>query len=72
MWKLIFVALVALATAEKVKYNNYQVFRVTPQTEEQVEVIRNLEEISDGVCFNYYTFKKFNESKYKTQIFPSI
>ncbi|KOX71863.1 Zinc carboxypeptidase A 1, partial [Melipona quadrifasciata] len=51
MWKLIFVALVALATAEKVKYDNYQVFRVTPQTEEQVEVIRNLEEISDGFSF---------------------
>ena len=67
MWKLIFVALVALATAEKVKYDNYQVFRVTPQTEEQVEVIRNLEEISDGVCIralyeHYYTFKEFNES----------
>lgn len=67
MWKLIFVALVALATAEKVKYDNYQVFRVTPQTEEQVEVIRNLEEISDGVCIStlyehYHTFKEFNES----------
>lgn len=50
MWKLIFVALVALATAEKVRYDNYKVFRVVPQTEEQVEVIRNLEEVSDAVC----------------------
>ena len=51
MWKLIFVALVALATAEKVRYDNYKVFRVVPQTEEQVEVIRNLEEVSDAFSF---------------------
>lgn len=54
MWKLFFVALVALATAEQVKYDNYKVFRVTPQTPDQLEIVRNLEEISDSVCITEF------------------
>lgn len=50
MWKLILVGLVALATAEKVKYDNYKVFRVTPHTEEQLAIVRTLEDVSDSVC----------------------
>ena len=48
MWKLILVGLVALATAEKVKYDNYKVFRVTPYTEEQLSIVRTLEDVSDS------------------------
>lgn len=49
MWKLLFVVLVALATAEKVKFDNYKVFRVVPQNEEHLEMLRGLEEVSDSV-----------------------
>ncbi|XP_078043660.1 uncharacterized protein LOC144473566 [Augochlora pura] len=51
MWKVVLVALVALATAEQVKYDNYKVFRVTPQTADQLEILRHLEEVSDSYSF---------------------
>lgn len=51
MWKVFLLALVALATAEQIKYDNYKVFRVTPQTEDQLEIVRHLEEISDSYSF---------------------
>ncbi|KZC12084.1 PREDICTED: zinc carboxypeptidase-like [Dufourea novaeangliae] len=51
MWKLILLALVALATANQVKYDNYKVFRVTPQTEEQFQVLDSLEQMSDSYTF---------------------
>lgn len=50
MWKLIFISLVGLAIAEKIKYDNYKVFRIAPQTKEQFEIVRNLEDVSDAVC----------------------
>lgn len=50
MWKLIFIGLVGLAIAEKIKYDNYKVFRIAPQTKEQFEIVRNLENVSDAVC----------------------
>lgn len=49
MWKLILVALFALATAEQVKYDNYKVYRVLTQSEEQFEIVKNLEDVSDSV-----------------------
>lgn len=49
MRMLILIALVAVATAQKVQYDNYKVFRVTPNTEEQFQLISNLEDVSDGV-----------------------
>ncbi|CAK9803556.1 Zinc carboxypeptidase A 1 [Anthophora plagiata] len=51
MWKILFFAFVALATAEQVKYDNYKVFRVTPQTEEQLQFVKNLEDVSDAFSF---------------------
>ncbi|XP_076649854.1 uncharacterized protein LOC143357326 [Halictus rubicundus] len=51
MWKVVLLALVALATAEQIRYDNYKVFRVTPQTEDQLEIVRHLENISDSYSF---------------------
>ncbi|XP_017787824.1 PREDICTED: zinc carboxypeptidase-like [Habropoda laboriosa] len=51
MWKIFVFAFVALATAEQVKYDNYKVFRIVPKTAEQLEVIEQLEESSDGFSF---------------------
>ncbi|XP_053971893.1 zinc carboxypeptidase-like [Hylaeus volcanicus] len=51
MWKIVLVALFALATAEKVRYDNYKVFRVTPQSEEQLHTVRDLESLSDSFSF---------------------
>ncbi|XP_017893176.1 zinc carboxypeptidase-like [Ceratina calcarata] len=51
MWKLIFLAVLALATAEQVKYDNYKVFRVVPQTEEQLEAVKQLGSTSDAFSF---------------------
>lgn len=58
MWKLVLIGLVALATAEVAKFNNYKVFRVVPQTEEQLQLIRSLEDVSDAVC--KLIFHEFN------------
>ncbi|XP_076248692.1 zinc carboxypeptidase A 1 [Calliopsis andreniformis] len=51
MWKLIFIGLVALAAAEKAKFDNYKVYRVVPRTEEQLAVVRSLEDMSDSYSF---------------------
>ncbi|XP_623922.2 zinc carboxypeptidase [Apis mellifera] len=51
MWKLIFIGLLGLAIAEKIKYDNYKVFRIAPQTKEQFEIVRNLEDVSDAFSF---------------------
>ncbi|XP_076758952.1 zinc carboxypeptidase-like [Xylocopa sonorina] len=51
MWKIILFAVVALATAEKVKYDNYKVFRVTPQNDEQLEIVNSLGQTSDSYSF---------------------
>lgn len=51
MWKLFILSLVAFAAAERATYNNYKVYRLTPQTEAQVELIRQLEQFSDAYSF---------------------
>lgn len=50
MWKtIVFCAVLCLAAAEQATFENYKVFRITPNTENQVEVLQQLQEISDGV-----------------------
>ncbi|XP_058805442.1 zinc carboxypeptidase-like isoform X2 [Phymastichus coffea] len=49
--KLAFVGLLALAVAEKVSFENYQVFRVIPSSAEQLEVLKQLEEQNEGYSF---------------------
>ncbi|KAL6434373.1 hypothetical protein ACFW04_006055 [Cataglyphis niger] len=52
MWKIIVLCtILGLAIAEKARFNNYKVFRIIPTTEAQVEILRELEEISDGFSF---------------------
>jgi carboxypeptidase A len=48
---LVLCGLVALAVAEKVKYNNYKVYRFTPRTEEERKVLLDLEENNPGFVF---------------------
>ncbi|KAL2729447.1 zinc carboxypeptidase-like [Vespula squamosa] len=43
MYKLLILTLVALATAQKASYENYQVFSVLPSTESQLEILRQIE-----------------------------
>lgn len=54
MWKIIALfLLVSLAAAEKASYENYKVFRIIPATVDQVETLRALEEIPDGVSKDF-------------------
>jgi len=48
---LALLGLVALTVAEKVKYNNYKVYRVTPQNEEERSLLLSLESDNPGVVF---------------------
>lgn len=50
MWKVIVLcAILSLAIAQKARFNDYKVFRIIPTTEVQVQILRGLEEITDGV-----------------------
>lgn len=46
---IVFVALVAFATAEKVTFENYKVFRVIPSSQEQLDLLKHLEGLNEGV-----------------------
>jgi hypothetical protein len=46
---VLFLGLVALTVAEKIKYDNYKVYRITPRTEEQRELLLSLQENNPGV-----------------------
>lgn len=48
---IVLFGLVALALAEKVKYNNYKVFRFIPRNEEERKALLDLEENNPGVVF---------------------
>ncbi|XP_063227975.1 zinc carboxypeptidase-like [Bacillus rossius redtenbacheri] len=45
------LCLLAGVLAEKARYDNYRVFRLTPATQSQVEALRALEENPDGLSF---------------------
>ncbi|EZA56244.1 hypothetical protein DMN91_009519 [Ooceraea biroi] len=52
MWKiLVLCALAGLATAEVAMFRNYKVFRIMPTTVAQVEVLKQMENLSDGFSF---------------------
>ncbi|KMQ94422.1 zinc carboxypeptidase a 1 [Lasius niger] len=52
MWKVIVLCtILGLAIAQKARFNNYKVFRIIPNTEAQVEILRQLEEVPDGFSF---------------------
>lgn len=52
MLKLLLLgALVAFATSEKVTYDGYKVYRVTPRTEKQLELLQSVESPSKRVSF---------------------
>lgn len=42
---LVAIAFVAFATAEKVAYDNYKVYRILPSSEEHLEVLKQLENL---------------------------
>lgn len=42
---LVTAALVVAVAAEKVRFDNYKVYRITPENEEQLQVLRQLEKI---------------------------
>jgi hypothetical protein len=48
---LVLCGLVALALAEKVKYDNYKVFRITPKNEEERSILLDFEANNPGVIF---------------------
>ena len=57
MWKIIVLcAIVSQAyTAQEVQkatFTNYKVFRIVPITEAQVEILREFQEVPDGVSTN--------------------
>lgn len=62
MWKVIVLcAILGLTAAQKATFENYKVFRVTPITEEQLEILRQLENVHNEVSriFNRkYRFRK--------------
>ncbi|KAL6261804.1 hypothetical protein P5V15_006891 [Pogonomyrmex californicus] len=52
MWKIIVLCtIVGLTAAQKAAFNNYKVFRLIPTSEAQLEILRELEEVSDGFSF---------------------
>jgi murein tripeptide amidase MpaA len=48
---LVLLGLVALAVADKVKYDNYKVYRITPRNEEERSLLLDLQENNPGVQF---------------------
>lgn len=67
MWKVIVLCtILGLAIAQKARFNNYKVFRIIPNTEAQVEILRQLEEVPDGVS------KSFPSQIFKLQIYVQI
>jgi len=46
---LVLLGFVAFAAAEKVKYDNYKVYRITPQNEEERAILLDLQENNPGV-----------------------
>lgn len=46
---IIFIAFVALASSEKTSFENYKVFRIVPSTQEQLNVLKQLESSILGV-----------------------
>ncbi|XP_011498174.1 PREDICTED: zinc carboxypeptidase-like [Ceratosolen solmsi marchali] len=51
------LALVALATSEKVTFENYKVFRIVPSTIKQLEVLKHIEDVYKG--YSYWTNPSF-------------
>lgn len=50
MWKiLVLCTIVGLATGQMATYRDYKVFRIVPRTQEQVDMLRHLDTLSDGV-----------------------
>jgi hypothetical protein len=47
--RIIFVLILAAVNADRATYNNYQVRRVVPENQEQLEVLRELEKSPNGV-----------------------
>ncbi|XP_012531386.1 zinc carboxypeptidase [Monomorium pharaonis] len=51
MWIIILYTIIGLITAEKATFHNYKVFRITPTTNEHVELLRQLPTIPDEFSF---------------------
>jgi len=65
MWKIIVLCMiVGLAATQKATFRDYKVFRIVPTTEIQVEILREFQEISDGVS----TFLNTNTQEYIDQM----
>lgn len=62
--EIVILLVVALAAASKVSYENHRVFRITRETPEQMELIKQLEETNDGVS----AWKKLNSKIFKHYI----
>jgi ammonia channel protein AmtB len=53
LFKIILLTLVAFASAEKATFENYKVFRITPSTIEQLELLKQIEDVSKGVSKHF-------------------
>jgi hypothetical protein len=50
---IIFVAFFALVLAEKVRYDDYQVYTVSVENKEQLKALQHLDEHSDAVMWKF-------------------
>jgi hypothetical protein len=46
---IVFLLVLAAANADRATYNNYQVRRVVPENQDQLEVLKELENSQNGV-----------------------
>lgn len=58
----LFIAFLALASAEKVRYDDYRVYKVFVENNEQLKALQHLDEHSDSVKikFQYNLIKLFS------------
>lgn len=51
---IIFVAFLALVSAEKVRYDDYQVYTIRVENKEHLKALQHLDEHSDAVLWKIY------------------
>lgn len=64
MWKYILCAFVSVTLARQMPFDNYKVYRVVPETESHLQVLRQLEEVAleNGVIKSFVNFKTIKKS----------
>lgn len=49
LWKIVLLALIAIASAEKARFDNYRVYTINIGNEKQLEIMKEIENYPDGV-----------------------